>query len=190
MIRVICLFFLLYRGLSFGCAASENVGDRFIGSVPKEIYQLMVEKECSPIKGFYDRDIYFPAFVYASSMFNGDTAIIFACEIKGPIADDRYKIVLVRKSYSEKGVVYSDFEDCESEIYFKSMPGGLSLRALQEPLSLDYNLWEHTRNFIWDRTLSLDDISEKVPWIIEERYEGVGYGLFCVEGNWYNVSYD
>ena len=189
MIRDIylALFLLVF---SFGCVATEKLNDRFVGSVPKEIYQLMGEKKCSPIEGFYDRDIYFPAFVYVRGLFNGNTAIIFACEINAPIADGRYKVVLVRKSYSENGVVYSDFEDCKNEIYFRSMPGGLSVRVLQEPLSLDYNLWEHTRNYVWNQTLSHVDISDNVSWIIDERYEAVGYGLFCVEGDWYNVSYD
>ena len=189
MIRATSALLFLLK-LSLSCVASAEVSDSFVGSVPKKFYQLMLEKECSPIKGFYDRDINQPAFVYHSRLFNGDDAIIFACEINEPVTDDRYKIVLIKKSYSDHGVVYSDFEKCENEIFFRSMPGGLAIRLLQGPLELDYNLWKHTKNYIWDRTLPNPVISEKVSWLIEERYEGTGYGFFCAEGNWYNVTYD
>lgn len=189
MIRTACLFLVLLQ-LSFGCIASDEVSKQFIGSVPKEVYRLMLERECSPIEGFYDRYITLPPFVYHSHLFDGDGAIIFVCEIDEPVADDRYKIVLVRKSYSDNGVVYSDYEECDSEIYFRNMPGGLSIRLPDGPLELDYNLWEHSKNYIWDQTQLPSDISEGVPWLIEEWYGGAGSGLFCAEGNWYNVAYD
>lgn len=189
MIRTAFLFLVLLK-LSFGCIASDEVGKQFIGSVPKEVYRLMLERECSPIEGFYDRYITLPPFIYSSHLLNGGDAIFFACEIDNPVTDDRYKIVLVKKSYSDNGVVYSDYEECESEIYLRSMPGGLSMRLLDGPLDLDYNLWEYTKNYTWDQKLPLPDISEKVSWLIEEHYGGTGYGFFCAEGNWYNVAYD
>lgn len=190
MIRTACLFLVLLK-LSFGCLASDGVSKQFIGGVPKEVYQLMRQRECSPIEGFYDRYITLPPFVYYSYLLNdGSNAIFFACEIDKPVTDDRYKIVLVRKSYFDNGVVYSDYDECESEIYFRSMPGGLSIRLLNGPLKLDYNLWEHTKNYTWDQKRPHPDIGEKVSWLIEEHYGGTGYGFFCFEGDWYNVAYD
>ena len=189
MIRIACSFLVLLQ-LCYGCVASDKVSEEYIGSVPREVTRLMKEKECSPIEGFYDRDINLPAFVYNGRLFDGDEAIIFVCEINEPVADDRYKIVLIKKSYSDHGVVYSDYAECESEIYFRNMPGGLSLRQIRGPLKLDYNLWEHTKNYTWDQKLPHPDIIERVSWLIEERYEGTGYGFFCAEGNWYNVAYD
>ena len=55
-------------------------------------------------------------------------------------------------------------------------------------LSIGYNLWEDTRKYRWTEPKTL--FEDNPSWIIDERAEGVGYGLFCVGNNWYNVAYD
>ena len=190
MARVVCLWFLL-QAHSLDCFASKP-DDPFVGSVPKEVHRLMMEKGCSPIEAFYDREVYSPTFIYVSDLLSEGTAIFFTCEIDEPKKTENYKIVLVRKSYSNGVVRYSEFGDCPGEIYFREMPGGLSVRLDQDIGRLKYNLWEDTRKYKWVdnalHPLSVD--SQRSYWLLEERYAGVGYGFFCVNGKWYNVSYD
>ena len=189
MTRVICGFtifaLLTIDILAFGAERGD-----FTGNVPREVNQLMREKRCAPIKDFYARVVASPPFLYISRLFDGDTAIVFACEIINPTSDDRYKIVFVRKSYTGTGAVYSDYEKCVSEIYFRSMPGGLSVRLNQESLPQDHNLWANTRNYV-SRDSNLDLSLDQSPhWLLDERAASVGYGLFCANGEWYNVAYD
>jgi len=188
MIRASYLFLLL--GCFLNVAKSEEMGVQFTGNVPKEIARLMLEKDCSPIEKFYDRDVRLPPFVYHDSLFDGETAIIFACEIDNSDTDDKFQIVLIRKKYSDNGLVYSDFADCSSEIKFRHMPGGLTISSMTSPLEFDYNFWENTKSYIWDQAKPKDAING-VSWMIEERQRGgVGYGLFCFRGDWYNISFD
>jgi len=189
VVRVIFLLFALSP--SFGQATSEG---RFAGNVPKEVYQLMKQRECRPIEGFYDRDINSPSFIYVSGLFGTSTAIFFACKSDIPITRGKYKIVLMKKNITKDGVTYSDFEDCPNEIHYENMPGGLSLRVRLNDKKLvldDYNLWENTKKYIWNNENLLHIHTEDMPlWVLDERREGVGYGFFCVKGKWYNLSYD
>ena len=59
-------------------------------------------------------------------------------------------------------------------------------------LLLDPNLYEDSKNNVWNSRRAKITVGEKAPsWVLEERQEGgVGYGLFCTDGDWYNVSYD
>ena len=149
-------------------------------AVPKEIYSLMKAKECSPISGFYDRSVYAPPFVYKTN----SPEVFFACQIDNAKTEDRYKIVIQLTRQS----VYSDFQKCPSEIFFREMPGGLSLNFNVGDLKQRLNLWQDTRRY--RRTENIDIPPEHKPqWLLDALHDGVGVGFVCADGHWYNVVY-
>lgn len=184
VIMTLLLFFFHFHSEAFG-----EPGDSLIGNAPLEIYQLMKEKQCSPIKGFYDRSILFPPFAYVTGL-PGGSMIFFVCQIDNPTADEKYKMVIGRMSYKKGKIALSDFEKCPSEIYFEYMPGGLSIFRNPDISSIDYNRWEDTRKHVWKKNERLGfDGGDNPSWIIDDRAEGVGHGFFCAGGEWYYVSY-
>ena len=188
MIRSAIVLLLLL--LHFHNEVVAEIKDRFIGNVPLEIYQLMKKKQCSPIEGFYDRIIISPSFIYVDKLLDGNI-IFFVCQIDNSMVDRKYKMVIIREDYSNNKIMFLDFENCPNEIYFEHIPGGLSIIRNPDISSFDYNRWMDTRKNIWRGKNKLNiDIGDNPSWIINERAEGVGYGFFCVDNEWYHVSYD
>ena len=189
MVRTVVLFLVMFfshfHGEAFGAPR-----DSFVGSVPLEIYKLMKNKHCSPIRGFYDRHIFSPPFAYANGLPGGD-AVFFVCQVDNPTVEEKYKMVIMKKQRLKRKITYSDFEECPSEIYFEHMPGGLSIVRKPDIPPLPYNPWKDTIRDVWKKNERLDvDGGDSPSWIIDERAEGVGYGFFCTGNEWYHVAYD
>lgn len=173
------LVVLVILGLVFSNVASAVTDEPCVVSIPEEICKLMEQKECSPIKKFYSRDLtIFPPFIYAEHLLAGHAdLIVFACEMHKPTKSGRYKIVLMKKSFSKdnQNYIYSNFEECPNEIYFRDMPGGLSVHSNIRPS---------------DSTVPQDiSTHENTFWHLKERAEGVGTGFFCSQGDWHREFY-
>ena len=160
--------------------------DHFAGNAPEYIYNLMLENECVPIKGFYKGVVDAPPFVSSRELYYGAETIFFACELQNPVGENRYKIVILLDGRYET----EKFSHCPGEILFRerAMPGGLSLHVNKNLPAGKYFLWDDTK---WGSDLVFIPESQlKSLWILDERRGGVGSGFFCVYVDWYHMSYD
>ena len=194
MSRVAWLMLLASLPVSAASAADE-AGDAFVGSVPQELHQLMAERQCSPIKGFYARPhtIVEPPFGYGFGVLGGDTLVFFACELDSPKASSRYMIVLLRRSYSAgSGRTYLDLGICPSEIHFDNyMPYGLSLGyPLPSMEGVPYYSWQDTRPGLRKaKEANLADVVDSATWFLNDGIAGAGTAFFCLDGAWHYIPY-
>ena len=180
-----CFSLTLFSIACLGCSGVDGSEKGiYIGGVPTEIHDLMNERGCSPIADFYARAVYLPPFIVERS----PNLVAFVCQIDEPVGDDKYKLVIGERvrSNTESGFGFSSLDECSSEILLEHMPGGLSLKRYSGSPFLTYNRWEDTKNRLWSKK----DVSVQPSWIIRELVGGaVGYGFFCIEGEWHHQSY-
>ena len=170
----------LCASLLCGLAQGANP-DTFIGSAPKYILDLMQDHGCSPIPGFYDRNLNGPPFV----RFSGDSMnlVAFVCRIDRPAEGEyEYKMVFLEASWSPGvGEVYSEFKECASELHFWRMPGGLSVNDRGTRVFRKYGYWGDPR--------SLGTTPRRPLWTVNEMADGFGSELFCENGTWHVLHY-
>lgn len=174
------------------CGPSHAETDQFTGAVPVDLYSVMVEHKCSPIPGFYRNGANAPPFVFTRDFESGRDIVIVTCWSDSSDESDKqqYKIIVMREVFSARGIEYLDYDNCPSEILLDDFFGGLGIASIVMQSGNAYNLWEDSRSSKW--TERIDDplgVAGKTIPVIEVIKNGMGIGLFCADGHWYNITF-
>lgn len=180
----IILFLWLFSIIVYATPSSNPIHS----NIPSHYHdRYMVQKKCIPIKDFfYDRPFVFdPPYLVTDMFLDGEQALIMACEIKTPIDEYKYKIIIfTRKVDPNPFARYEEFDICPSEIPSKLKIGGLSITRLSGSKL-------HPIEF---SIVPVDGIQKEIPKkimidhkknLISERKSGGMVRYLCFKGFWY-----